>query len=102
MTVSAKPLELFRRLNAPITEFYPQNAVHPLLSVETIPETREALSFVDFGEKLSVIAMPLEIFRRLNGQITASYAQNTVHAVSTVETSPTTRKTRLYVVFNEK
>jgi hypothetical protein len=46
--------------------------------------------------------MPLEIFRRLNGQITASYAQNTVHAVSTVETSPTTRKTRLYVVFNEK
>jgi hypothetical protein len=30
--------------------------------------------------------MPLELLLRLNAQITASYAQNAVHAVSSVET----------------
>jgi hypothetical protein len=80
------PLELFRRLNDQITEFYTQNAVHAVPSVETIPTTRETRSYVDFVEKLSVIAIPLEIFRRLNAQITASYAQSTVHAVPSVET----------------
>jgi hypothetical protein len=44
----------------------------------------------------------LEIFRRLNAQITTSHAQNTGHAVSSVETSPTTRKTRSFVDFDEK
>jgi hypothetical protein len=86
MTVFAMPLELFRRLNAQITAAYTQNAVHAVPSVETIPKIRETLSFVDFVEKLSVIAIPLEIFRRLNAQITASYAQSTVHAVPSVET----------------
>jgi hypothetical protein len=59
MTVIAISLEIVRRLNAQVTEFYTQNAVHAVPSVETIPKTRETLSFVDFGEKLSVIAMPL-------------------------------------------
>jgi hypothetical protein len=102
MAVIAIPLELFRRVNAPITEFYAQNAVHPLLSVETIPETRETLSFVDFGEKLSVIAMPLELFRRINAQISEFYPQNAVHPLQSIETIPKTRETRSFVDFNEK
>jgi hypothetical protein len=44
----------------------------------------------------------LEIFRRLNDQITAFYAQNIVHAVLSDKTSPETRKLRSFVDFDEK
>jgi hypothetical protein len=54
-----------------------------------------------FWRKLVIIAIPLEIFRRLNAQSTIRYAQKTVHAVLHVETSPTTRKTRSFVDFDE-
>jgi hypothetical protein len=59
MTVIAISLEIVRRLNAQITKLYTQNAVNAVPSVETIPKTRETLSFVDFVEELSVISFPL-------------------------------------------
>jgi hypothetical protein len=49
-----------------------------------------------------VISFPREIFRSLNANIAAFYAQNIVHAVLSVETSPTTGKTRSYADFDEK
>jgi hypothetical protein len=44
----------------------------------------------------------LELFRRLNAQVTAFYVLNIVHAVLSFEPSPTPRKTRSFVDFNEK
>jgi hypothetical protein len=51
---------------------------------------------------MTVISFPIVIFRHLNPQITAFYAQNIVHAVWSFETSPTTRKTQSFVDFDEK
>ena len=45
-----------------------------------------------FCRKLRVIALPFQIFRRLNARFTALFVQNVVHAFSVVETSPDTRK----------
>ena len=45
-----------------------------------------------FCPNLCVISLPIEIFRRLNANFTALCVQNGVHAFSTVETSPDTRK----------
>jgi hypothetical protein len=51
---------------------------------------------------MTVIFLPIEIFRRVNAQISAFYAQNIVRAVLSLETGPTTRKMRTFVVFVEK
>jgi hypothetical protein len=50
---------------------------------------------------MTVIFLPIEIYRRLNEQISAFYAQKIVHAVLSLETRPTTRKMRTFVVFVE-
>jgi hypothetical protein len=55
-----------------------------------------------FRRKLTVISIPIEIFRRISAHITASYGQKIVHAVLSVELSPTTRKTRSFVDLDEK
>jgi hypothetical protein len=55
-----------------------------------------------FCRKITVIRFPIEIFRRLNTQITAFDARNIVHDVLSLETSPTTRKTPQFVDFDEK
>jgi hypothetical protein len=102
MAVISFPIEIFRRLNAQITAPYVENIVRAVLSFKTSPTTRKTRSFVDFHEKVTVISFPIEIFRRLNAQITAFYVENIVHAVLSFETSPTTRKTRSFVDFNEK
>jgi hypothetical protein len=52
--------------------------------------------------KMSVISIPIEIFRRISAQITPSYGQHIVHAVLSVETNPTPRKTRSFVDFVEE
>jgi hypothetical protein len=44
----------------------------------------------------------LERVRRLNDQITACSAQNIVRALLSVETIPTTRKTRPFVDLDKK
>jgi hypothetical protein len=102
MTVISFPIEIFRRLNAHITAFYVENIVHAVLSFETSAATRKTRSFVDFNEKVTVISFPIEIFRRLNAQITAFYVQNIAHVVLCVDTSPTTRKTPSFVDFDQQ
>ena len=47
-----------------------------------------------FWRKLGVISLPFDIFRRLNALFTALYLWNAVHAVSSVEVSPDTHKSR--------
>jgi hypothetical protein len=51
---------------------------------------------------MTVISFAMEIFRRLNAQITAFDAQNIVHDVLSVETRPTIRTMRPFVDFVEK
>jgi hypothetical protein len=55
-----------------------------------------------FGQKMPVISFPLERFRRATAQITAFYAQNIVHALLSVATSPTARKMQSFAHFDDK
>jgi hypothetical protein len=55
-----------------------------------------------FGQKMAVISFPLERVRRTNAHITAFYAQSIVHALFSVETSPTARKMRPFVDLYKK
>ena len=50
-----------------------------------------------FWRQLCVISIPFEIFRRLNALFTALCVQVVVHAISSVETSPDTRKPQSFV-----
>ena len=47
--------------------------------------------------KLCVISLPCKIFRRLSAVFTVLCVQNVVHAFSSVETSPHTRKSQSFV-----
>jgi hypothetical protein len=76
--------------------------VHAVVSFETSPTTRKSPQFVDFDEKKTVISFAMEIFGRLNVQITAFDAQNIVHDLLSLETSPTIRKMRPFVDYVEK
>jgi hypothetical protein len=55
-----------------------------------------------FCRNMTVIFLPIEIFRRLNAQITAFDAQNIVHDILSLETRPGTRTMRTFVDFVEK
>jgi hypothetical protein len=55
-----------------------------------------------FRRKMTAIAFPCVTLRRLNDQITACSAQNIAPAVLSVEPSPTARKMRPFVDFDEK
>ena len=52
-----------------------------------------------FDDKLSLISLWLEIFRRLNAISVGFYRPNSMHAVFSVETSPTVRKMRPFTRF---
>ena len=54
-----------------------------------------------FLKELRDISLPLEIFRRLNAIFTALFVQNVVHAFSSVETSPESRKSQWFADFKE-
>jgi hypothetical protein len=58
------------------------------------PKTSQNPILLRYCRKMTVTSIPIEIFRRISAQITASCGQNIVHAVLSVETSPTTRKTQ--------
>jgi hypothetical protein len=51
---------------------------------------------------MTVISLPIEIFRRANAETTAFKAQIIVHTVVSMETNPTTRKTPQFFDFDEK
>ena len=87
-------LEIFRRLNAISIAFYTPNAIHAVSCVETSPTVRKMRQFTRFRRKLCVISGLLEIFRRLNAVSIAFNTPNALHAVFSVETSPTVRKMR--------
>ena len=54
-----------------------------------------------FWRKLSVISLPFEISRRLNGAFSVSYVLYVVHAVSSGETCPNSRKSQSLDDFDE-
>ena len=54
-----------------------------------------------FWRRLSVISIPLVIFRPLNAIFTSFYMKNVVHAFSSVEKSPGTRKSQSLADFDE-
>ena len=58
--------------------------------------------FLDFDNKLSVICILLEIFRRLNAISRAFYTPIATHAAFSVETIPTVRKVRPFTPFWRK
>ena len=53
-------------------------------------------NLLDFDDKLWVISLLLEIFRRLKDISIGFYTPNSMHAVFRVETSPTLRNMRTY------
>jgi hypothetical protein len=83
-------IEMFQRLRALSTPFYPPNELHMDFSVETIPADRKTQSF-NFDEN-SVIFFRIEILRRLNTLSTPFYSPNVVHVDFSVETIPVNRK----------
>ena len=95
-------LEIFRRLNAVSIAFNTPNAMHAVFSVETIPTVRNIRPYTWFWRKLIVISLWLEIFRRLNAISVGFYTPNAMHAVFSVETSPTVRKMRPFTRFWRK
>ena len=54
-----------------------------------------------FWRKLSVVSLPFEIFRRLNALFTALCLWNVLHAFSSVEVCPDTRKSQSFADFDE-
>ena len=58
--------------------------------------------FTPFRRKLSVVSIPLEIFRRLNATPIAFYTSIAMDAVFSVESIPTVRKMRPFTPFRRK
>ena len=69
-----------------------QNAMHTICSAETCPATRNSPTFTRFLQKIIVISLLLELFRRLNVHFTPFLTQNVVHSICSAETSPADRK----------
>jgi hypothetical protein len=68
------------------------------------PKTSQNAILLRYFRKMTVTSIPIEIFRRVSGQLTASYGQNIVHTVVCFATSPTTRKTQSFydIVENDR
>ena len=92
LSVISLLLQIFRHLNCISIAFYAPNATHAVFSVETSPTVRKMRPYTRLWRKLCVISVLLEIFRRLNVISIAFYTPNAIHAVFSVETSPTVRK----------
>ena len=99
LSVTSLLLDIFRRLNAVSIAFNMPSAMHAVFSVEIIPTVRNIRPYVRFWRKLIVISLLLEIFRRLNAISIAFYTPNAMHAVFSVESSPTVRKMRPFTRF---
>ena len=85
-------LEIFRSLNAIFIAFCTPYVVHSVIIFETSRASRKSQTFTRFWRKVSVISLLLEIFRHSNAIFFAFYAPIVVHAVCSVETSTTARK----------
>jgi hypothetical protein len=93
-----RDISAFKRPN-----YYITSAEHCARRIEprNQPNNSQNANIRRFCGKMTVIFFPIEIFRRLNTQITAFDARNIVHDVLSLETSPTTRKTPQFVDFDE-
>ena len=92
-------LETFRRLNAISIVFHTPNAMHAVFIVESSQTVRKMRPFTRFWRKLCVISVLLEIFVYLNAISIAFYTPSAMHAVFSVESSPTLRKMRPFTRF---
>ena len=54
-----------------------------------------------FERKLGDISFPFVIFRRFKALFTPYYMQNVMHMISSVESSPETRKSQSFVDFED-
>ena len=95
-------LEIFRSLNAIYITFYLPNVVHVVFSVETSTAARKSQLLTWFWQKVFVISLLLETFRRLKGLFARFYATNVIHASFIVETGPTARKMKPFTRFWRK
>ena len=95
-------LAISLRFNAISIAFYTPNAIHAVFSVEASPTVRKMRQFTRFRRKLCIISVLLGIFRHLNSISIAFDAPNAIHAVFSVETSPTVRKMRQFTRFWRK
>ena len=102
LSVISLLLQIFRPLNSISIAFYAPNAIHAVFSIETSTTVRKMRPYTRFCRKLCVISVLLEIFRHLNAISIAFYTPNAIHAVFSVETSPTVRKMRPFTRFWRK
>ena len=94
--------EIFRLLNAISIAFYTPTAINAVFSVETSPTVWKMRPYTRFWRKLWVISILLAISLRFNAISIAFYTPNAIHAVCSVETSPTVRKMRPFTLFWRK
>ena len=92
-------MEIFRRLNAISIAFHTPSAMHAVFGVESSRTVRKMRPFTRFWRKLWVISIMLAISLRFNAISIAFYTPNAIHAVFSVETSPTVRKMRPFTRF---
>ena len=95
-------LETFRRLNAISIVFHTPNAMHAVFIVESSQTVRKMRPFTRFWRKLCVISVLLEIFRSSNAISFAFYTPSAMHAVFSLESSPTVSKMRPFTRFWRK
>ena len=104
-------LTKIKRCFSPVSDISTfKRSIHCIMLVECIarvfqrrnkPRYTQIAIALRFCRKLSVIALPFEIFRRLNAFFTALYVRNVVHAFSSIEVSPDTRKSQSLFDFDE-
>ena len=90
--VISLPFEIFRRLSALFTTLCVQNVVFDCSAASKQAQTQANRNHSSILSKFMRYFSPIEIFRRLNALFTALCVQIVVHAISSVETSPDTRK----------
>ena len=91
------PNEIFRRLNALLTALCVQIVVHDCSAASKQAHTQAYRNHSSILTKFMRYFSPIEIYRRLNALFTALCVQIVVHAISSVETNPDTRKSQSFV-----
>ena len=94
--------EIFRCSNVHFTPVQTQNVVHTICSAETSTAARNSQPFPRYGQKLIVISVLFEIFRRLNLHFIPFQTQNVVHTICSAETSPAPRNSPTFTRFLRK
>ena len=94
--------EIFRCSNVHFTPVQTQNVVHTICSAETSTAARNSQPFPRYGQKLIVISVLFEIFRRLNLHFIPFQTQNVVHTICSAEKRPAHRNQPTFTRFLRK